>query len=216
MNKVVLIALVFLCLPANYSFAHSPRLVGSETRIIVSAPELSKAYYAELKGSTATYVIIADKPFKLYVNVLVPDIKGIQKNISAKIIWDARVVATLDGKNFKWTSFYEEFGGDNYFKGPEYSKKVQAGDYQVLVYSPSNEGKYVLAIGEKEDLSPGALIKAVLDLPRIKMFFNRSPFTALFNKIGLFIGIGLVVFGPIILTFVRLLALVPKIQRKIN
>lgn len=70
-NRIIaLLALSFL-IPA-ITFAHQPRIpVGNET--IVLDPEISKAYYTELRGIPQTYTITSDTPFALYVNLLAPD-----------------------------------------------------------------------------------------------------------------------------------------------
>lgn len=89
----------------------------------VTNPEVSKAYYGELSGEPHIYRINASEPFDLYVNVLVPDIEGQKKDVSALVIKNddtAHPLATLDGLNFKWKQFFEPFGHDTYWMGPEY------------------------------------------------------------------------------------------------
>ncbi len=201
-NHAVVLAclLVLFALPA---LAHQPRIVGGETSIAVEDPEVSKAYYAELHGSPVKYSITSGSPFHLYVNVLIPDIKGIEKNVSAKIVRDGLVIYTLDGSGSGWLSFFEEFAGDNYFKGPEYSKNVPAGNYEILVYSPGNRGKYVLAIGDKEEFPPKEILNTIISLPRLKMYMGKSPFTAYFNRIGVFLLPVIILILVIILVFSR-------------
>jgi len=182
----VLFALIFLIFQSA-ALAHQPQLLGSEVMITVHEPEVSKAYYAKLSGTPAVYIINSDTAFHLYVNVLVPDIPGISKEVSAKVICDGRVIVKLDAASSKWEPFYEEFGGDNYFKGPEYSKDVKPGDYEIVVYSKTNTGKYVLAIGDKEEFPPLEMLKAFISMPLLKMYFGKSPFTAYFNKVGEFL-----------------------------
>jgi len=192
----------------SYSFAHQPRLVGHETMIVVHQPEISKAYYAELHGLPVKYVIRSESPFKLYVNILVPDIKGIKKNVSARITSGGKVIATLGGAKAKWEHFYEEFGGDNYFRGPEFSRNVRAGVYEILVSSPDNNGKYVLATGDKEAFPLMETLNALVKMPILKMYFEKSPFTAYFNRIGFFLS-------PLILLIVLLIAGAVFILRKV-
>lgn len=181
-----LFALIFLIFQSA-SLAHQPQLLGSEIMVVVREPEVSKAYYGELRGTPAAYFIRSDEPFHLYLNILVPDIRGISKEVSAKILCDGRVIAKLDASTSKWEPFFEEFGGDNYFKGPEYSEDVKPGDYEIVVYSGSNIGKYVLAIGDKEEFPPLDMFKALITMPFLKMYFGKSPLTAYFNRIGMFL-----------------------------
>ena len=100
--------------------AHQPRLVGNETQVNVHSPEVSKAYYGELTGKPAIYTINTADFFKLYVNILVPDIKNIDKDVSVEITNNGTLISVLDGLNYKWIEFFEPFGRDNYFKGPNF------------------------------------------------------------------------------------------------
>ncbi len=173
--------------------AHQPRLVGTETEIIVRLPEISKAYYGNLTGSPVTYHIEAAEPFRLYVNILVPDIEGIEKDVSVKILKQGSVISTLDGSNHAWDLFFEPFAGDDYYRGPEYVEMQGPGAYEIQVYSPDNQGKYVLAIGDREAFPFGELVKTYLVLPRLKSeFFGKSVFSAYWNIMGIFLGIFIV------------------------
>jgi len=117
--------------------AHQPRIV-SESRITVNDPEISKAYYAKLSGSPHVYQISSGKSFELYVNVLVSDIRGQQKDVSAVISRlgeTAESLAVLDGTTFAWNRYWEEFGRDWYWMGPEFKRRVAAGTYEIRVES---------------------------------------------------------------------------------
>ena len=99
--KAVLIwGVVLFLLPT--AWAHQPRLVGSETEVMVTLPEISKAYYGELAGAPATYHIEAQNEFRLYVNILVPDIEGIDKDVSVKIFKQDTVISHLDAGQHEW------------------------------------------------------------------------------------------------------------------
>lgn len=68
--------LVFLFTSLSMVTAHQPRLeVGQnatyENAIVVETPEISQAFYGKLTGSPNYYKITSDKPFKLYINLLV-------------------------------------------------------------------------------------------------------------------------------------------------
>lgn len=191
--------------------AHQPRLVSEQTNldgemqnlINVENPDISQAFYGELTGQEQWFQIESSDPnFVLYVNLLVPKIENIEKDVSALIISEASnenqgVIAELNGLNFQWSEFYEPFGGDTYYMGPEFNEKVGTGTYLIKVYSPDNLGKYVVAIGQIESFPIKEQINTLRLLPTLKHdFFNKSPWTALFNYVGLFILIlvvGLVV-----------------------
>ena len=180
--------LLISCLLLPNVFAHQPRLVGNETNIVVDQPEISKAYYGSLSGKPATYRIESTEPFRLYVNILVPDIEGIDKDVSVKILKQGTVISILDGTEHDWTQFHEPFAGDHYFKGPEYVHQQDAGTYEIEVYSADNSGKYVLAIGDREAFPLGELFRTYAVLPRLKSeFFGKSRFSAYWNIMGIFL-----------------------------
>jgi len=170
---------------------------------LLENPEVSQAFYGELKGQPDYYQIQADQPIRLYVGILVPDVEDISKDVSVEITREEThehsgkeyyphqedFYYLLDGENFKWQPYYEEFAGDDYFKGPELSAgekdglpqgvEVEAGKYNLKVFSPDNQGKYVLVVGEKEEFPPKEIINTLVILPRLKKFFDKSSWQAL-------------------------------------
>ena len=189
--------LVFFIFPQQLTYAHQPRIVESTT-VKINNPEVSQAFYGEFKGAPVEFNIKSDKPFKLYVGLLVPDIPNVQKNISAEIYrlknGTYATIAFLDGSNFNWTPFFEDFAKDNYFWGPEYKasdsikgkeligKLVSAGDYQIKVFSPSNSGKYVLVTGFLELFPFSEIINASIIVPRLKAQFFDYPLPVLVSS----------------------------------
>ncbi|MCX6745115.1 MAG: hypothetical protein NTX82_06345, partial [Candidatus Parcubacteria bacterium] len=168
MKKYILIlALSFLiCLPA---LAHQPYLIQNSPEVIkVPDPEVSKAYYSELKGQPQYYEINSPVDFALYVNILIPDVPQTTKNMLVEVFKDneqGTKLYTLDGKGFTWQPFFEDFARDNYFKGPEIKAPAQAGIYLIKVSSPDNTGRYSLAIGEKESFPANEIVRSLLVLP---------------------------------------------------
>ena len=189
MKKNIIITLVILFFPILV-FAHQPRLITDKDSIEIIEPEISKAYYGELKGAPDVYKIESDIDFKLYVGILVPDIENIGKDVSAYIYklnnnLEKEILSYLDGENFKWENYFEEHAGDDYFWGPEFKserstqtflegKEVEAGSYTIEVLSPDNQGKYTLAIGEKEKFPPSEIINATKLLPKLKKIFLKN------------------------------------------
>ena len=189
--------------------AHQPRIVGSGLTDIAN-PEVSQAFYGELMGAPADFRIRSDRDFTLYVGLLVPDIPGVRKDISAAIyrVTDgtSEPLALLDGGNFVWAPFYEEFAGDNYLWGPEYKaddsvtgkelkgRPVPAGEYRIRVFSPSNLGKYTLVTGYVETFPFSEIVNASIVVPRLKAQFFGYPLSVLVTSpyvfgyvLGLFI-----------------------------
>jgi len=219
-QAVVLLIISSVLLPN--ALAHQPRLVGDQTEVVVTLPEISKAYYGNLHSEPVTYRIKTTEPFRLYVNILVPDIEGIEKDVSAKILKEGTVISHLDASNHDWKKFHEPFAGDDYYRGPEYVEMQEPGTYEVQVYSPDNQGKYVLAVGDREAFPLNELIKTYFVLPRLKsQFFCKSPFSAYSNLMGLFLGIMLLIVLVIaviiffVVKFIRKKMMVSRMKRDI-
>jgi steroid 5-alpha reductase family enzyme len=171
-DKLTILIILIILLPAV--LAHQPR-IGTET-IDVLDVEVSKAYYGELNGVPHIYTINSNSEFSIYLNVLIPGNK-LTHTISAELINDDKVIEFLDGENFEWEVWYEEFAGDYYMKGPELGEdfkstsKLPAGKYEVKVFNENNKGKYSLAIGEKEEFPAPEIANAVLLVPWLKLTF---------------------------------------------
>jgi hypothetical protein len=205
-------ALVIL-LSAGVS-AHQPRLVSGDV-VMIRNPEVSQAFYGELKGKHDHYNIIEEEGFDLYVSVLVPDLPGIGKDVSVAIEpideIDNNFIYFLNGTGFRWERYYEEFGGDWYYQGPEIKANVGPGGYDIHVMSTDNLGKYVLVVGQKEEFPFDEIVNTIFTLPSLKQdFFEKPAYTAYFNLIGLFI------FGPVILVILILVATILFLKRKMK
>lgn len=216
MKKWLIASLIFLLFSSAY--AHLPRIVSSDSTVIYN-PDVSQAFYGELKGQPNYFNITLSENSDIYISLLVPDISGIGKDISAVIIqnhthdvevpeFHEHLEFTLNGTNYEWTPYFEEFAGDNYFQGPNITTGLEAGEYEVRISSPDNEGKYVLVVGVREAFTPGEIINTIILLPQLKIFFGTSPFLAYFNIIGLFF------FGPIIAVIVAIAVIVKVIRKK--
>jgi hypothetical protein len=191
---LVLTILISLFLVGKELLAHQPRIVSDERVMQIENPEISQAFYGELKGEPVYYQIEEDNNFSLYVGVLSPQIENADKDFSVEVIKNEKTIFVLDGTSKEWESFYEQFGGDYYYEGPDNKILAESGIYKLKVFSPDNQGKYVLVVGEKEEFPLEEIINTVRTLPKLKGdFFEKSPLSAFFNMIGLFI------FGPIIL-----------------
>lgn len=186
-QKTVAIFILALFLAPALALAHQPRI--TESRLTqVPDPEISKAYYGKLTGEPDVYIIEGSEPFDLYVNVLVPDIEGQKKDVSAAVIKDGNTeapLAVLEGINFEWKQFYEPFGADSYWMGPEYEARAEAGTYEIRVWSSNNDSKYSLAIGEIEAFDVKETLNALTIIPEFKKnFFDESPIGFIVSPFG--------------------------------
>ncbi len=195
--------------------AHLPRIVYTQLGdIAVSNPENSQAFYDELTGVSRNYLINSESEFNLYINLLVPAINGNGK-YSANIyqIKDDKdeKIAFVDGQtDFIWQEYYEEFGRDYYYKGPEFEKKLPAGNYKIEIFSYENKGKYVLAIGKNEVFPILETIRVYWVLPQLKMQFFKTPVIEfLFTPFG-FVLIGIMGAIFILIAFIIFISSIIK------
>jgi peptidase E len=190
-NKFYIFLSVLLFLGvAGFCFAHLPRIVYTQTGdVTIEGPENSQAFYDELTDAPKNYLISSEKDFILYLNLLVPAING-DSRYSANIflVKDGveEKVAFVDGQtDFTWQEYYEEFGRDYYYKGPEFEQKLSAGNYKIEIFSYANKGKYVLAVGKNEVFPILETVKVFWTLPMLKMqFFKTSVVEFAFTIFG--------------------------------
>ena len=187
-SRIFGVSLFLLLLAPLAAWAHQPEIV-TQSPTIVSDPEVSKAYYGQLSGSPQVFRIDSAVPFAFYAGLLVPDRPEQKKDVSA-VIYEAgkesAPIARLDGLHFDWQPYYEQFGADYYFQGPEFKKQLSAGSYEIKVFSPNNDSRYSLAIGETESFPPDVIIKTLVIVPQLKRdFFASSPFTFLKSPFGI-------------------------------
>ncbi len=195
----LIIGIVFvLFLSFGATSAHQPRLdtentVSVENPIIVENPEISQAFYGQLNGKPVYYQIKSDKPFQLYVNLLVPTSPGQGGEfVSAEVTDESgKVVMFLNGNSSTWTPYFEEFGGDYYLKGPEATLQVPVGTYTIKVFNSLNQGKYSIAIGKIEAFPANEALTAIFTLPLLKEQFFAKPITTLFLEfLGIIFALG--------------------------
>lgn len=179
--------------------AHQPRLVMEKQKTEINEPEISQAFYAELDGEPDYYLLDEDREFDLYVGLLVPDLPGISTGINAAVFKKTttgkeELLFLLEGEKENWEEFFEPFAGDLYYKGPEKEKTVPAGQYRIRISGSDNRGKYVLAVGREERFTFSETVAMVTVLPTLKRdFFEKSPLSAFYNLVGLFMLISLLI-----------------------
>jgi len=234
MKKIILYIIGFLFFaswllgPGSVS-AHQPRIIFSQAGyslgpVNINNPEISQAFYDELKGKPRDYFIDSSKDFELYINLLVPEEPNRDGRYSARVFLvndpsesfgkaqdkasgqEEEQIVELDGASFDWQEFYEPFGRDYYLKGPEFSRQVSAGKYKIEVYSGDNQGKYVLAVGKKESYDAQSLLNIYWQLPLLKLtFFKTSVLQFFLTPFGV-AGIGTIGAILIILALINYLA----------
>ncbi|OGZ85566.1 MAG: hypothetical protein A2599_01725 [Candidatus Staskawiczbacteria bacterium RIFOXYD1_FULL_39_28] len=208
-KKAIFLILIFalVLFPAKIITAHQPDIVFlKQGDIQIVNPEISRAFYDELKGGPKYYFIDSEKDFNLYINFLVPALTNSGGKYSARIflITDSgeQEVAFIDGSNFEWQEYYEEFGRDYYFKGPELEKQAIAGKYKIEVFSENNTGKYALAVGKTESFDIKSLLNVYWQLPLLKVVFFKTSVLQFFLTP---FGIGLIGFIGVLIILIFLI-----------
>lgn len=214
-KKFYCLALVCLFLiAADSASAHQPRIIyGRAGDIQIDNPEISQAFYDELKGEPRVYFVDSKNDFELYVNLLVPAHENKDGRYSI-VLSDPVGSRVLDGNSFAWQEFYEPFGRDYYMKGPELDIKASAGKYEIKVYSSDNQGKYVLVVGKKEIFDAKSLLNIYWQLPLLKLtYFKTSVLQFFLTPFGI-AGIGAVgailIFAALVYYFVGLVRQIIK------
>jgi hypothetical protein len=175
---------------AKPAAAHQPR-IGAGQGAEIQNPETSQAFYAELQGEPDEYIIRAGEGFHFHISLLVPDLPGSRRDFRAAV-YDrgggnpGLLLLELEGKGHDWQPFFEPFAGDRYYQGPETDRRLPPGVYAILVSNPGNQGKYVLGVGREERFSLAEGMETLRRLPAVKRYFGKSPLTAYFNLVGLF------------------------------
>lgn len=213
MRKILLLSIILLLLsPSAVVLAHLPRIVYLQQEDVqIINPENSQAFYDELKGSPKSYFISSEQDFELYLNLLVPEAANRDARYSAKVFSGEQQITELDGGSVEWSEFYETFGRDYYLKGPELTQQLPAGDYRIEVFSSDNQGKYVLAIGEKEVFDIPSLLNIYWQLPLLKItFFKTSVLQFFLTPFGIAGIAALGIFFTIIAMINYLIALIKE------
>ena len=174
------------------TFAHQPRLneegdyaMSKDDPYIIKDPEISKAIYSTLDGAEHFYKIKSDEDFNMYAGITVakqddcPD--EFQKFSFSILDENFNTLHAFDGESFKWWSWYEEYGKKWYWVGPEYGADFKStnifkkGTYYLKVNNNSNQGNYVLPVGDIEKFNALVIGKMMLVLPKInKKFWNKN------------------------------------------
>lgn len=145
----------------------------------VEDAEHSLAIYAILDGEPHYYRIKEDQPFDFYVGLTAPKLSScdLQTTFNIDVLNDQlELIDTRNGAEFDWWAWFEEFGKQWYWIGPEIGEDFKsttiypAGTYYIRVYNSDNTGKYVLAIGDDERFGLKTLLtlrKTVRETERI-------------------------------------------------
>ena len=149
----------------------------------IEDPEISKAIYSTLSGDPHFYRIQSEEDFDFYSGILAAKIGdcALESKFSFEVLdSDFHLLYLADGENFEWTPWYEEYGKQWYWNGPEIgqnfasNKVFKAGTYYIKVFNDTNTGQYILAVGDIEKFSLTDIVGLFFSMGEIENAFWES------------------------------------------
>ncbi len=156
-----------LLLLFTHAYAHKPVLNKNSTYppdapYEIENPEISKAIYSTLSGNPHYYLIQSDVNFDFYAGILAAKIGecALESKFSFEVLdSEFHRIDLADGENFEWIPWYEEYGKQWYWNGPEIGENFlsdrvyKPGTYYIKVFNETNTGQYIMAVGDIEKFS---------------------------------------------------------------
>tara|TARA_B000000460_G_C21420846_1_gene350771 strand:- start:23 stop:724 length:702 start_codon:yes stop_codon:yes gene_type:complete len=195
-----------------------------ENALYIPDPQISWAMYGELENNVLFYKFEAEQKEPLYASLVIPALDGLEDfSPSLAIITQQQNIAMIsshtDEKNtevpfvlpdgyqaivFDYDGkptnnvFYEPFTQVNYWERQEIrTESINPGTYYLAVFDTTENGKFTLAVGEREDFSNAnffdSFVRAWFET---KIFFNDylTLVVSIIIVIIVFSGIGYGIF----------------------
>ena len=132
--KIKLLFCVVSLFTITSSLAHQPVLNTTEEMsaskpYVIKDPEISKAIYSTLNGVDHFYKISSDNSFNFYAGLTVPKIDDctyFPRFSFAVLDKDFHLIQEFNGQNFHWWEWYEPYGKQWYWVGPEYGEDFKS------------------------------------------------------------------------------------------
>jgi hypothetical protein len=183
------LALLSLLLVCTQTIAHKPVLNENSTYPAdapyeIEEPEISKAIYSTLSGDPHFYRIDSESDFNFYAGILAAKIGDceLEEKFSFEVLdSEFHSIRLADGENYEWTPWYEEYGKQWYWNGPEVGENFlsnevfKAGTYYIKVFNNSNSGQYIIAVGDIEKFGFTDIVGLIFSMGKIEdEFWNPS------------------------------------------
>ena len=176
------LSLIFFLIFCTQIHAHKPVLNENssyppDAPYEIEDPEISKAIYSTLSGDAHFYRIESDKDFNFYAGILAAKIGecALEEKFSFEVLdSEFHLIYLADGENFEWTPWYEEYGKQWYWNGPEIGENFlsnevfKAGTYYIKVFNNSNMGQYIIAVGDIEKFSLTDIVGLIFSMGKIE------------------------------------------------
>lgn len=117
---------------------------------------VTQVILGELQDVPEMFEIIVDATSTLTVDLRAVPTAGTQPTFGGIIIKQKEIrgieeVARLSATAATWDEAVDDATGLTYLAGPKFGEIVTPGTYRIEVSNPSNQGKYLLVIGEHPD-----------------------------------------------------------------
>jgi hypothetical protein len=218
------LATLLLLMTTTVVLAHKPIFVEPSsnatrtTAIKISDPEVSWAVYAQLSrtGEVNYYTFDGKRGLRVSIEMSVPRIEsqrdfGFDVALIGKGLTDAShvpflyetgegAVVTADSGQDDVRVFDEPFTQSSYWQHQTLRAELPTdGTYTIAVYDPRGRtGKYVLAIGEREDFGAGDIVSMPSTIVRVHEFFGDNASKAFLVPVGIVAVIALILVGVIL------------------
>lgn len=174
------------------SWAHVPYLekedFTSSSPFVCPSADQSIAVYSWLETSSDAdyYRIHITTPTVLYAGVIVPafdqysefrpqfalvgpGLPSTTGSIPIELKPKSGVLLLQDNGKKPRKKFYEPFGNKSYYRGPEVSTHLQAGEYTLVYWDPEgHRGDYVAVVGKREVWKAKDILRASIVTPMIR------------------------------------------------
>ena len=176
------LSLILLLIFCTQIHAHKPVLNENssyppDAPYEIEDPEISKAIYSTLSGDPHYYRIQSVEDFDFYSGILAAKIGecALEEKFSFEVLdSEFHLIYLAYGENFKWTPWYEEYGKQWYWNGPEIGQNFasnevfKAGTYYIKVFNNTNIGQYILAVGDIEKFSLTDIVGLIFSMGKIE------------------------------------------------
>jgi len=193
------VAAIFLCLAVVLRFPVSTFVSPGQHDVLPIANITTlQHFYGTLSDAPHLYTFHIAAPTDILLSVFVPDLPEQRSDISLLVLREKErgldLVSRLEAARASWMSSAWWSTGDTYRKGAVWHDTLSAGDYEIEVSTPINQGSYVLVLGTESTSTLMAYRTELTNLFQIKHFFHKSNVASIESPL-LFVPLLLVIWS---------------------
>lgn len=197
-RAIIFFGLCIVCTP--HADAYVPNIVNQESLsdiTTIADPTLAQGFFGTLDGFPHTYEIRMTEPFVLSIHIRTPDVASHTDTVSGIVVKEKKrgvlEIARLHAEDASWDVRTDFLTGTSYREGTSFTQELEPGVYRVEVHTPDNNEKYILMIGEREDMTIGygELIGRLIDLQKFHERWSVWVITSPYVYVPLLVSIGI-------------------------